>query len=88
MNERLDERLTTPYFVPDELLDETKYFPMTLTEDQLSEDRWIKAVEFRPGSEAVHHIICTPFGGIAPISRCASVFKLTCVPCSFFGPMK
>jgi hypothetical protein len=55
-----------PYFVPDDLLDETKYFPMTLTDEMLPEDRWIKAVEFRPGSEAVHHIICTPFGGIAP----------------------
>ncbi len=55
-----------PYFVPDELLDDTKYFPMTLTEEQLPEDRWIKSVEFRPGSEVVHHIICTPFGGIAP----------------------
>ncbi len=55
-----------PYFVPDELLDDTKYFPMNLTEEQLPEDRWIKAVEFRPGSEVVHHIICTPFGGIAP----------------------
>ena len=55
-----------PYFVPDDLLDETKYFPMTLTEEMLPEDRWIKAVEFRPGSEAVHHIIATPFGGIAP----------------------
>lgn len=55
-----------PYFVPDNVVDETKYFPMTLTEEQLPEDRWIKAVEFRPGSEVVHHIICTPFGGIAP----------------------
>jgi mono/diheme cytochrome c family protein len=55
-----------PYFVPDDLLDETKYFPMQLTDDQLPESRWIRAVEFRPGSEVVHHIICTPFGGIAP----------------------
>lgn len=55
-----------PYFVGDDVLDETKYFPMTLTEEMLPEDRWIKAVEFRPGSEAVHHIIATPFGGIAP----------------------
>jgi hypothetical protein len=55
-----------PYFVPDDLVDETKYFPMTLTDEMLSEDRWIKSVEFRPGSEVVHHIICTPFGGIAP----------------------
>jgi hypothetical protein len=28
--------------------------------------RWIKAVEFRPGSSVVHHIIARPLGGIAP----------------------
>jgi mono/diheme cytochrome c family protein len=55
-----------PYFVPDDLLDETKYFTTVITEDLLPQDRWIKAVEFRPDSEAVHHIIATPLGGIAP----------------------
>jgi mono/diheme cytochrome c family protein len=55
-----------PFFVPDELKDETKYFEMTIPEDKLPQDRWIKAVEFRPGSPAVHHIILSPFGGIAP----------------------
>ena len=28
-----------------------------LTDEQLSEDRWIRSVEFKPGSEVVHHII-------------------------------
>ena len=55
-----------PYWVPDDLLDATKYFPMKLTKEQMPVDRWIKSVEFRPGSEAVHHIIARPFGGIAP----------------------
>ena len=55
-----------PYFVPDDLLDGTKYFPMKLTEEMLPEDRWLQASEFRPGSEAVHHIILSPVGGIAP----------------------
>ena len=32
----------------------------------LPEDRWVKAVEFRAGSSAVHHIIADPLGGIAP----------------------
>ena len=54
------------FFVPDELLDNTHYFPITLTPEELPEDRWIKAVEFRPGSSAVHHIILRPVGGIAP----------------------
>ena len=58
-----------PYFVPDDLLDATKYFPMKLTEEMLPEDRWLKVGECRPGSEAVHHIIISPFGGIAPGNR-------------------
>lgn len=58
--------LPEPFFVPDDLKDDTKYFTMTIPEDKLPTDRWIKAVEFRPGSSAVHHIILTPFGGIAP----------------------
>ena len=28
--------------------------------------RWVKAVEFRPGSSVVHHIVAPPLGGIAP----------------------
>ena len=63
-----------PYFVPADLLDDTKYFAMTLTEEQLPEDRWIKAVEFKPGSEAVHHMIVSPFGGIAP-GNAPSVYR-------------
>ena len=55
-----------PFWVPDDLLDNTHYFPMSLTEEQMPADRWIKSVEFRPGSESVHHIITRPFGGIAP----------------------
>jgi mono/diheme cytochrome c family protein len=55
-----------PYFMPDDVTDETKYFPMKLTDEQMPKDRWIQSVEFRPGSEVVHHIILTPFGGIAP----------------------
>lgn len=63
-----------PYFVGDDVLDETKYFPMRLDEEMMPEDRWIKAVEFRPGSQAVHHIITRPFGGIAP-GNAPSVYR-------------
>jgi hypothetical protein len=39
----------------------------TMTPDLLPEDRYIKAMEFRPGGPVVHHIIMTPIGsGIAP----------------------
>jgi mono/diheme cytochrome c family protein len=58
-----------PYFVPDDLLDATKYFPDTVSAEEMPADRWIKTVEFKPGSEVVHHIIATPFGGIAPGNR-------------------
>jgi len=54
------------HFVADDVEDEYQYFTHALTKDQLPEDRWIKAVEFRAGSSAVHHIILDPLGGIAP----------------------
>ncbi len=59
-------KMPEAFFVPDDLLDATKYFPMKLTEEMLPEDRWLQASEMRPGSEAVHHIILSPIGGIAP----------------------
>ena len=54
------------YFVEDDVEDQYITFRMTITEDMLSEPRYLKAVEFRPGSPVVHHIIAAPFGGIAP----------------------
>ena len=54
------------HFVADEVEDQYEYFTHRLTEEQLPEDRWIKAVEFRSGSPVVHHIILDPLGGIAP----------------------
>ncbi len=59
-------QMREPFFVPDDLLDNTHYFAIKLTPEELPKDRWIKAVEFRPGSSAVHHIILRPVGGIAP----------------------
>ena len=52
--------------VADETEDEYQYFKQVITEDLLPEDRWIKAVEFRPTGNFVHHIIARPIGGIAP----------------------
>ncbi|MCH8101027.1 MAG: hypothetical protein IIB74_11400, partial [Proteobacteria bacterium] len=59
-------QLPEKIWVSDEVEDWQPMVTVTLTEDQLPEDRWIKAAEFRPGSEAVHHIIARPIGGIAP----------------------
>lgn len=54
------------YFVADDVEDLYVDFETPLTAQMLPEDRYVKAVEFRPGSSAVHHIISLPLGGIAP----------------------
>ena len=55
-----------PHFVADDVEDTYEYITSTITEEMLPEPRWMKAIEFRPGSKAVHHIIALPLGGIAP----------------------
>ncbi len=54
------------YFVEDDVEDQYINFTTEITEDMISGPRFIKAVEFRPGSPVVHHIIARPLGGIAP----------------------
>ena len=54
------------YFVEDDVEDQYITFQTTITEEMLPEPRYLKAVEFRPGSPVVHHIIARPLGGIAP----------------------
>ena len=54
------------YFVEDNVEDQYTSFRTQITEEMLPEPRWVRAVEFRPGSSAVHHIIAPPLGGIAP----------------------
>ncbi len=54
------------YFVEDDVEDQYIRFTTKITEDMLPEPRWIQAVEFRPGTPVVHHIITRPLGGIAP----------------------
>lgn len=46
-----------PYFVADEVEDLYYDIHAPLTEEQLPEDKWISGIEFKPGSEVVHHII-------------------------------
>ncbi len=55
-----------PYFVEDDVEDLYIYFKTTITEEMVPEDRYVKAIEFRPGSSVVHHIIVPGLGGIAP----------------------
>lgn len=59
-------QLPEPYLVGDDVEDQYVNIPVEITADMLPEDRWVKAVEFRAGSSAVHHIIANPIGGIAP----------------------
>jgi hypothetical protein len=46
-----------PYLVRDYVEDEYANISVTLTDEQLPKARWIQAMDFRPGSEAVHHIV-------------------------------
>ncbi|HVS16925.1 MAG TPA: alkyl hydroperoxide reductase [Thermoanaerobaculia bacterium] len=54
------------YLVADDVEDQYITFVTEITPEVLPEPRWVKAVEFRPGSAVVHHIIARPLGGIAP----------------------
>jgi mono/diheme cytochrome c family protein len=47
--------LPEPYWVGDDVEDLQPSMDLILSEEQLPEDRWIKWIEFRPGSEIVHH---------------------------------
>ncbi|HET9948871.1 MAG TPA: hypothetical protein VFQ22_08115 [Longimicrobiales bacterium] len=58
--------LPEPYLVADSVEDQYVHITVEIPRDKLPEDRWVKAVEFRAGSPAVHHIIADPLGGIAP----------------------
>jgi len=46
-----------PFFVEDDVEDLYHNITTRLTAEQHGEDRWIKWIEFKPGSEVVHHII-------------------------------
>ncbi len=46
-----------PFFVEDDVQDLYENITVKISEEQLPEDRWIKGIEFKPGSEVVHHII-------------------------------
>jgi hypothetical protein len=46
-----------PYFVPDYAQDLYHLENVRITRELLPEDKWIKSLEFKPDSEAVHHIV-------------------------------
>ena len=48
-------RMPEPYYVDDEIKDVYTKHRLVLTPDLLPEDRWVQEIEFRRGSELVHH---------------------------------
>ncbi len=46
-----------PFFVKDEIVDLYQDISVEMTAEMIPEDKWIKKMEFAPGSEVVHHII-------------------------------
>ena len=46
-----------PFFVNDDVQDLYHNVTRALTEEMLPEDSWVQKIEFKPGSEVVHHII-------------------------------
>ncbi len=49
--------LDEPFFVKDEIEDLNINLTTKITPEQLPEDKYITAIEFKPGSDVVHHII-------------------------------
>ncbi|MDX1384008.1 MAG: hypothetical protein R3190_10225 [Thermoanaerobaculia bacterium] len=54
------------FFVDDEIEDIYVDFVTEITEDMIDGPRWVKSIEFQPGSSAVHHIVAPPLGGLGP----------------------
>ncbi|MFP6584160.1 MAG: hypothetical protein VCD00_16605, partial [Candidatus Hydrogenedentota bacterium] len=46
-----------PYWVADDVQDIQPRIEIKLTKEQLPEMAWVRAIEYRPGSEVVHHIV-------------------------------
>ena len=46
-----------PYWIPDDVQDIQPRIDFEVTEEMLPEPRWIQAIECKPGSENVHHIV-------------------------------
>ena len=46
-----------PYWIPDDTDDIQPFLITTLEKGAIDEPKWVKAIEFKPGSESVHHIV-------------------------------
>ncbi|MCH8858586.1 MAG: hypothetical protein IID54_03300, partial [Proteobacteria bacterium] len=52
-------RIPEPYWVADDVQDIQPRFSFAITEEHMSEPRWIQAIEIMPGSEGVHHAVAS-----------------------------
>lgn len=50
-------RMAEPYWVADEVEDKQLRFTVEITEEQLPENRWLRAIEWKADSPVVHHIV-------------------------------
>jgi hypothetical protein len=50
-------QMPEPFWVPDDVRDIQPNIEIKLTKEQLPEMKWVRAIEYRPGSEVVHHIV-------------------------------
>ena len=55
-----------PFFVDDDVSDLYVNIEVPITLEQFPRNRYIKSAEIKAGSEAVHHVIARPLGGMAP----------------------
>jgi mono/diheme cytochrome c family protein len=46
-----------PYWVADEVQDIQPRIQFQITKEQVPETKWVRAIEYKPGSEVVHHIV-------------------------------
>ena len=50
-------QMEEPYWVADEVQDIQPRIEIQITKEQLPDMGWVRAIEYRPGSEVVHHIV-------------------------------
>ncbi|MEK7795584.1 MAG: c-type cytochrome [Candidatus Hydrogenedentota bacterium] len=50
-------KMNEPFWVADEVRDIQPRIEIKLTKEQMPEKRWVRAIEYRPGSEVVHHVV-------------------------------
>jgi len=50
-------QMPDPYWVEDDVQDIQPTIKFQIAKEQLTEQKWVRAIEYKPGSEVVHHIV-------------------------------